>query len=384
MKKHSVVLIRRVRKVVEATKECFNELKRTVKQGDFVVVKPNLTGGRLASSGATVHPQLLSVVLLVLKKMRPRRIIVAEDPGAFSNTLPIFKKLGIISVCREAGVELVHLNKDNYRAIKISNGMLSNSIEIANLIIECDKLISLTTLKTHHQVGITIAMKNMFSNVPNDLKRKFHRSDLGKALVDINLARKADYTIVDGLIGVEGLGPIWGTPVSMNLMLGGSDPVAVDTVGAKLMGFNPDGVLYLRYAAERGLGTNDIEQIEIDGPKIKNINRKFKTPLNEMEEKLAGKIDIVHRGECLGCMGIVATALVLSSERYQEELFPHFGNLKIYLGEIEKMTADGKRMIVIGDCAKYFRYQAAFVPGCPPSVTNAINAILDTQIDEEV
>jgi len=382
MSENSVVFIRKGDDLNEAANKCLDELEEIVRQGDFVVVKPNLTGGGSADSGATVHPKLLEVVLSMLRKLKPRRILVAEDAGWLLNNEQIFKKLNIDSVCKKAGVELVDLTKGNYSEVRITNGMLNDSIEIADLIMECNKLIGLTTLKTHHQVGITIAMKNMFSNVPKDLKKKFHRGDLGKAVVDINLARKADFTIVDGLMGVEGLGPNRGYPVPMNLILGGADPVAVDTVGTKLMGFNPDGVLYLRYAAKRGLGIDDLKQIEIDGPAIENISKKFKSPLDQVKTRLAGKIDIVCKTECFGCMGVVATALMLCSRHYEQKLSALFKNLKIYLGKIEKLAPEEKRVATVGNCAQNCKQQGIFVPGCPPTVSKVMNAILDTQVGE--
>jgi uncharacterized protein (DUF362 family) len=117
-------------------------------------------------------------------------------------------------------------------------------------------------------------MKNMFGLLPDKFKGKYHMKGISKVIADINSVLKPALTVIDGFVAMEGLGPVSGSPVQMNLIVAGKDVVATDSTASRIMGFDPQEVAHIRMAYDRGLGETD--NIEILGESVSSIMRKFK------------------------------------------------------------------------------------------------------------
>ena len=160
-------------------------------------------------------------------------------------------------------------------------GELREGYHIPATVLDCDKLISVPPLKTH-SCATTLALKNyvgILPTHPSGVVRKgdVHQGDFQKGFVDLFSYHPADYSLLEGFWGTEGNGPQWGENVRHNVAIAGADPVAVDAVGSDVMGFNPDDIDYLHYAAQKGFGTLDLEEIEVVGAPVEQVWRKFKT-----------------------------------------------------------------------------------------------------------
>ncbi len=133
-------------------------------------------------------------------------------------------------------------------------------------------------MKTHHWAGLTLSLKNCFGCVPGRVygwpKNALHWAGLEQAILDVAAAVRPDYAIVDGIVGMEGNGPISGTPVASNVLVFGDDPVATDVVGARVMGFDPEKVSYLAEAA-RFLGQGDMDRIRSEGEDVDDVTTDF-------------------------------------------------------------------------------------------------------------
>jgi uncharacterized protein (DUF362 family) len=116
-------------------------------------------------------------------------------------------------------------------------------------------------------------MKNMFGLLPDKLKGKYHMKGINKVIVDINTVLKSALTIIDGFVGMEGHGPSDGTPVQMDLIIAGKDPVATDATACRVMGFDPHEISHIRKAYEKGLGS--IDDVQVLGEKLENVARAF-------------------------------------------------------------------------------------------------------------
>jgi uncharacterized protein (DUF362 family) len=131
-------------------------------------------------------------------------------------------------------------------------------------VVEADVVVSMPKLKTHHWAGATLSLKNCFGCVPGRVygwpKNTLHWAGLDEAIIDVAAAVRPELQIVDGIVGMEGNGPIQGTPISAGLLVFGSDPVATDATAARLMGLDPARISYLVQAA-RFLGQGELEQI---------------------------------------------------------------------------------------------------------------------------
>src|ERR1700677_270974 len=141
-----------------------------------------------------------------------------------------------------------------------------------------DFVVSMAKLKTHHWAGVTLSMKNMFGVVPGSCygwpKNALHWAGIDRAILDINAAVRPDFAIVDGIIGMEGNGPIQGTPKPCGALILGDDPVAVDSTCARIMGLAPEKIDYIARAATL-LGQIRPEQIRQIGESVSSVLTPF-------------------------------------------------------------------------------------------------------------
>jgi uncharacterized protein (DUF362 family) len=135
-------------------------------------------------------------------------------------------------------------------------------------------VISAAKLKTHTETGVTLGMKNMFGLLPDKFKAKYHFKGISNVIVDINTVLRPTLTIIDGFIGMEGRGPVRGTPIQMNLIIAGTDPVATDATACRVMGVEPRKISHIKKAYDKGLG--EIDDIEVLGEPLTDVTRVFK------------------------------------------------------------------------------------------------------------
>ncbi|MBU4208684.1 MAG: DUF362 domain-containing protein [Proteobacteria bacterium] len=267
--------------VSQAVKETINLLggiTRFVKPGSRVLVKPNLLMSKEPVYGITTHPEVVRAVIHILKEINCK-IIVGDGPSVWGkyieNVDEVYNITGIKKVCQDEHVELVNFGKRRMR----------NKFPLTTALDECDYLINLPKFKTHELTLITGAIKNLFGLVSGTYKTELHKNyfepfEFAKMLVDIYQEVRPALTIIDGILAMEGDGPATnGKTRQLNLLLGSSDCVAIDTVMAKIMGINKYEVLTSKEAALRGLGENKIERIKIEGEDIDKLNiRPFILP----------------------------------------------------------------------------------------------------------
>ena len=251
-----------------------------IKPHSTVLVKPNLLMSKSPDCGITTHPEVVRAVIRVLKEINCK-IVVGDGPGVWGqyikNVQEVYEITGIQGVCEDEGVPLVNFKKRRMR----------NKFPLTVWLDECDYLISLPKFKTHELTLITGAIKNLFGLVSGTYKTELHKNyfapaDFAKILVDIYQEAKPHLTIIDGILAMEGDGPATsGKTRPLNLLLAGSDCVALDTVMAKIMGIDNYEVLTTKEAALRGLGENKINRIKIEGEDIDKLNiRPFILPKN--------------------------------------------------------------------------------------------------------
>ena len=133
-------------------------------------------------------------------------------------------------------------------------------------------------LKTHHWAGVTLSMKNLFGIVPGSCygwpKNVLHWAGIDRSILDINAAARPDFAIIDGILGMEGNGPIQGSPKSAGVLLFGDDPVGVDSTACRVMGLRPEKIDYLARAGTM-LGQIDASKIRQLGESIASVRTQF-------------------------------------------------------------------------------------------------------------
>jgi len=237
-----------------------------------VLIKVNFITVKTWDTGATTDPIVVEAIIERLKNLNIK-IYVVESDATMTSADKAFEATGMGQMCARNGVEYLNLRhiKDRVK-IEIPHGETLNSMTVPRIVTE-SAIVSAAKLKTHMSTTVTLGMKNMFGLLPDKFKGKYHAKGISKVLVDVNTALKSVLTVIDGFVGMEGRGPSDGTPVKMDLIIAGKDPVATDATGARIMGFDPHEISHIRKANEKGLG--NIDDIQVLGEKLENVARTF-------------------------------------------------------------------------------------------------------------
>jgi uncharacterized protein (DUF362 family) len=238
-----------------------------------VLIKVNFITTMTWDTGATTDPMVVEAIIERLKKLGKEPIVVESD-ASITNADKAFDATGMAEMCKQNGVEFLNLRHlEDKIKIDITNGETLKDITVSRLAKEA-AIISAAKMKTHMATKVTLGMKNMFGMLPDKFKMKYHAKGISKVIVDINSVLPPQLVVIDGFVGMEGRGPTDGTPIKMDLIIAGKDPVATDATGARVMGIDPHEISHIRTAAAKGIGNMD--NIEIVGSKIEEVACNFK------------------------------------------------------------------------------------------------------------
>jgi uncharacterized protein (DUF362 family) len=238
-----------------------------------ILIKVNFISTKTYETGATTDPIVVEALIQFLKPIN-ERIFVVESNATTTDADEAFKATGMHTICEKYGVPFINLSKVRDRvSVKVQDPEALSKVTLPRIVFE-SYVISAAKLKTHSETKVSLGMKNMFGLLPDRFKFKFHLKGIEKVIVDVNTVIKPALTLIDGFIGMEGKGPVDGTPVKMDLIIAGKDPVATDAAAARVMGFNPLDVYHIRRAMQKSIGT--MENIEVLGEKIEAVRREFR------------------------------------------------------------------------------------------------------------
>ncbi|MCW3999249.1 MAG: DUF362 domain-containing protein [Candidatus Bathyarchaeota archaeon] len=238
-----------------------------------VLIKVNFITTMTWDSGATTDPMVVEALILRLKQL-PVEVAVVESDASMTSADKAFQATGMADLCSRHNVPYLNLRyqKDKVK-LAIPQGDALKDITVPRIVTE-SAIISAAKMKTHMATKVTLGMKNMFGMLPDKLKFKYHAKGISKVVVDINTVLKPHLTVIDGFVAMEGKGPSNGTPLRMDLILAGKDPVATDATGARVMGIDPHQISHIRGASQKGIG--EIDDIEVVGCSIDEVKREFK------------------------------------------------------------------------------------------------------------
>ena len=255
-------------------------LERRDVRGKSILLKPNLVEPDSASPHINTHPALVRAAAEVFRVWDAKEVFVAEGPGHVRDTQLVLDNSGFGTMLTEAGIPFVDLNYDNFRKIDNKLGLTSLShLYLPESLFRADLIVSMPKMKTHHWAGFTLSMKNLFGVMPGLCygwpKNVLHLEGISKAILDITSTVQPDLAIVDGIVGMEGDGPIMGTPKPAGVVVMGTNPTSVDATAVRLMGFDPYRANYLAYAAGV-LGPVAESNIEQRGEPLASLVTSFK------------------------------------------------------------------------------------------------------------
>jgi uncharacterized protein (DUF362 family) len=249
--------------------------------GKRVVLKPNLVEYH-RDKVINTHPHVVAAVIELCRREGAAEVVVAEGPGHWRNVEYLVAASGLGDVLRHYKVPFIDLNHDE--PIKRLNlGRLTGleHLYLAQTIACADVVVSLPKLKTHHWAVATLSLKNLFGTLPGICygwpKNELHWRGIDNSIIDIAMTRTPDLTIVDGIIGMEGDGPLNGTPKPMGVLVMGTDLVAVDATCCRLMRLDADRVPYLVLGSRKKLGLLAEKRIEQLGETISGRAQPFDT-----------------------------------------------------------------------------------------------------------
>jgi uncharacterized protein (DUF362 family) len=250
--------------------------------GKRVVLKPNLVEYR-REKVINTDPRVIDAVIQLCKQEGAAEIIVAEGPGHWRNVQFLVKECGLGAVLEKHGVRFVDLNHDE--PVKMTNlGRLTglDYLYLARTVVNAEVFISLPKLKTHHWAGATLSLKNLFGTLPGICygwpKNELHWRGIPNSIVDIACTHTPHFAIVDGIIGMEGDGPLHGTAKHVGALIMGADLVAVDATCCRLMRLPPERLPTLIYANLKRLGRFKEAEIPQLGEPIEALAMEFELP----------------------------------------------------------------------------------------------------------
>lgn len=248
-------------------------------KGGRVVLKPNLVEYYRARRVNT-HPAMVAAAIEAFRRLGAREVIVAEGPGHQRDTEMLLEQSGLDEVLTDEKTPFVDLNLDAIHPVPLpSNYTKLGRLFLPATILGADLVVSMPKLKTHHWVGVTLSLKNMFGVVPGVKygwpKNLLHWRGIHNSIVDINVAVRPGFAIVDGIEGMEGDGPLYGETVKSGVIIMGDNLTAVDATGVRVMGLYPERIPYLQMMMGHGgtLSQNRIAQL---GENIADVRQDFK------------------------------------------------------------------------------------------------------------
>jgi uncharacterized protein (DUF362 family) len=221
--------------------------------GKRVLLKPNLVEYE-RDTVINTHPAVIGAAIEAFLKLGAKEVKVGEGPGHRRDTDGLLLASGLYPFLKDTKTQFVDLNLDDIRRMPLQSDFMGiDSLYFADAVLEADLLVSMPKLKTHHWAGMTLSMKNLFGIVPGVKygwpKNFLHWHGINESIVDINSTIRSHFSIVDGIVGMEGNGPIQGTPKPVGVLVFGDDPVAVDATCARVAGLNPEKIGYIQTAA---------------------------------------------------------------------------------------------------------------------------------------
>ncbi len=248
-------------------------------KGKRILLKPNLVETASAAPHINTHPLVLRGAIEAFLRLGAATVMVAEGPGHRRDTLAVYEESGLADVLTEDRIAFHDLNYiSGYDVPNAGRQSSMRTLTFPGLFKEVDWIVSVAKMKTHHWTGATLSMKNLFGVMPGIYygwpKNVLHAAGIQNSILDINATLKPHFAIVDGIVGMEGDGPIMGDPKRVGVLVMGRNLAAVDATCCRIMGIDPYKVSYLE-RADNWLGPISEGAIEQRGETIASVRTKF-------------------------------------------------------------------------------------------------------------
>ena len=219
----------------------------------MAILKPNFVAGRNASTGSTTSFALLKAVAEEVRACGAEPIL-CETPGTEFDREATYTILGVEKFCEENGIRILRVDpeggEEDWMELRPASAKKLRRFRVPRILKEA-RLINLPVLKTHVVSMMTLGMKNVMGILPRPDRRAMHTFGIDQSIVDMNFGLKPDLTIIDGSVGQDGEGPLYGDKADLQVLVAGRDSLAVDLLCCQLVGVKPRDIPHLRLALEQ-------------------------------------------------------------------------------------------------------------------------------------
>jgi hypothetical protein len=264
--------------------------------------------------------------------------------------------------------------------LRVPEGQVIHWLLVCPEVLEFDFLVSVPVMKRHMHTGATLAVKNMKGCLWRRSKVELHmlpavagskEKSLDVAITDMASVLCPHLAIVDGTVGMEGLGPSAGRPKALDAVVVSGDAFAADAVACQLMGAEAEDIPHLRLGAERGYGIIDLHRLTVTPDHWRDFVAPFAPPPGNLTIEFPN-ITVIDQCSCSACQ----STLLLFLTRYKDRIFDYFPSQTTLHIAIGKGHAElPKGTLLVGNCTVHHRDQGIFVPGCPPVGSQILAAI---------
>jgi uncharacterized protein (DUF362 family) len=248
-------------------------------KGKRILLKPNLVETASAAPHINTHPLVLRGTVEAFLGLGAAAVMVGEGPAHRRDSLAIYEESGLADVLTEDHIQFHDINyMTGYELANVGRQTSMRSLTFPVLFQDVDWIVSVGKMKTHHIAGATLSMKNLFGVMPGLYygwpKNVLHHVGVENSILDINATLKPHFAIIDGILGMEGDGPLLGDPKKAGVLVMGRNLAAVDATCCRIMGIDPYKVSYLE-RADNWIGPIGDESIEQRGETVASVRTNF-------------------------------------------------------------------------------------------------------------
>ncbi|MCF8359616.1 MAG: DUF362 domain-containing protein [Prolixibacteraceae bacterium] len=372
----------------ENAKKALSGLSLSHLKNKRVLIKPNV--GRIAPPelGYNTHPEAVAAIIEVLREVGVKDVAIGESPIVGVDTFKAFQRAGFTEMAARYGVELIEFNAKPPVVKTIHHPRILTETKICQQIYEYDVLVSVPVTKTHMHTGVTLGLKNMKGCLYRHEKVRYHQLEyikdvypektLDSAISDLATVLVPDLTVVDGYIGMEGLGPSGGEPRKSDFAVASFSPMGADVVACRLMGIPVDDVVHLKLIAKRNKLSCNVDDYNVVPENYTSFEQPYKRPPSEISLEFPNVV-IQDADSCSACL----STLMMFLNRFAEEMSDYKlsdGKFHIAIGKGVDKAMDGT--VFVGNCTRHMKDKGIFVKGCPPVATRIYEAIVHQEPDK--
>jgi len=348
-------------------------------RGKRVLLKPNVGRVALPGEGITTHPEVVAAALDVFNEAGAE-VAVGESPITGVDVMEAFASAGITEVARQRNCPLVDLDCRPPVEVPLDEGQALHTIRVCAEVLEYDLVVSIPVMKMHMHTGVTLAIKNMKGCLWRRSKVQLHmlppvegndHKPINIAIADMASVLRPHLAIIDGTVGMEGLGPSAGEPKALDAVVVGADAFAADAVACQLMGTSAEAIPHLAIAAERGYGVIDMASIEVAPEHWRDWIAPFTRAPDNISIQFPN-VTVFDNNSCSACQSTV----LLFLKRYRDQLFDYFPAMDHLNLAIGKGPHDlPEKTLCIGNCTRNRKGEHPVVTGCPPVASEILRAL---------